>query len=128
MIILISKLISTVECDMRELQKALACNSLIALLQTNEELIVEALCEMFRNILCTLSRDQAYPTIYELVISFLGNQLPKSHLASFDEVLRLWYLLLREYSYVQNKNEEVKQLFNVEIALRRSTTTFYSGP
>lgn len=59
---------------------------------------------MFRNIICTLPREQAQPTIYDLVINFLGFQLPKSHLASFDEVLRLWYLLLREYSYVQNRN------------------------
>ena len=68
---------------------------------------------MFRTILCTLPRDQPQPVTYNLILAFLSNQLMKTYIAGYEEVLKLWYLTVREYDRLQGKDNELKILFEV---------------
>lgn len=77
MVNLVSNIIIQCEFDSDIILQSLQDNTLSVLISSNSSLLIEALSEMFRNILCVIPRNKAGPTVYKLVCHFLNNHLSK---------------------------------------------------
>ena len=104
MVNLISNMITLCEFDSDIILNSLQGNSLSILISSPSTLLIEALSEMFKNILCVIPRHKQAQTVYRLVCCFLNNHLGKLSSVNSEKVLNLWYIVVREYSPMQNCN------------------------
>lgn len=93
--------------------EAFTSQSLVTLLQEKSEIIVEALSDMIKNLICVFPRNMPIPVIYSMAFAFLDNHVGHPNFASFPSVLTVWYIAIREYSYIQNLNAQATNLFEV---------------
>ena len=107
MVNLISNIIIQCEFDSDIIVKSLQNNTLSVLISSNSAILIEALGEMFKNILCVIPRNKVTQAVYKLVCHFLNNHLNKLSAVNSDKVLNLWYIVVREYSPIQECNEEL---------------------
>jgi hypothetical protein len=65
------------------------------LLQIKTEILIEALCDMIKNLICIFPRNKPIPIVFAMALTFLDSHLPDSHLTCFPSVLNVWYITLR---------------------------------
>lgn len=64
------------------------------LISNGSQILVEALCDMFKNFLCVIPRHKPAQIVYRLVAHFLNNHLKTSSINS-DKLYLLWYTAVR---------------------------------
>lgn len=74
-------------------------------------MLVEALCEMFKSFLCIIPRNKPAIAVFKLIYHFLNNHLDKTQANYHEKCVNLWYYSVREFSAVNQCNEEYKDLF-----------------
>jgi len=104
MVNLVSNIIIQCEFDSDIILDSLQNSTLSVLISSNSTILIEALSEMFKNILCVIPRHKAAQAVYKLVCHFLNNHLSKLNSVNSEKVLNLWYVVVREYDLVQNCN------------------------
>lgn len=95
MVNLISNLIIQCEFDSDIILNSLQNNTLSVLISSSSTILIEALSEMFKNILCIIPRNKPAQAVYRLVCHFLNNHLSKLSSVNSEKVLNLWYIVVR---------------------------------
>jgi hypothetical protein len=113
MVNLISNIITVCDFDSQIILESFSNNTFSSLVASKSPLLVEALSDMFKNFLCIIPRNSQAQTVYRLICIFLDNHLSKVNAANSDKVLNLWYILVREYSTVQNCHDQLTNLYKV---------------
>ncbi len=75
MVNLISNIIIQCEFDSDIIVNSLQNNTLSVLISSSSTILIEALSEMFKNILCVIPRNKVTYAVYKLVCDFLNNHL-----------------------------------------------------
>jgi hypothetical protein len=95
MVNLVSNIIIQCEFDSDIILHSLQNSTLNQLVSNNSILLIEALSEMFKNILCVIPRHKPAQTVYRLICDFLNNHLSKLSSINSEKVLNLWYVVIR---------------------------------
>ena len=109
---LISSLITKCHFDTAMIVSSIQLNSLQSLISNESEMLVEALCEMFKNFLCVIPRNQPALAVFQLVYHFLNRNLDKIFTTFHEKIVGLWYYAIREFSIVNHEcSKEYLELF-----------------
>jgi len=95
MVNLISNIIIQCEFDSDIILNSIQNNTLSVLISSNSTILIEALSEMFKNILCVIPRNKYAQAVYKLICHFLNNHLSKLSSVNSEKVLNLWYIIIR---------------------------------
>lgn len=125
---LISTLITRTSFDTHLITSSIEPSALNLLIANKSELLIEALCDMFKNFLCVIPRNSPAKGVFLLVYHFLTHHLLCFDSPNHDKVLHLWYIAIREFSPANNVHHEYIELFEGcwrKCAVRKTPTIVF---
>ena len=79
------------------------------LFRNKDEMVQESIVDMLRSLILVFGEGREISNIFSLNIKFIDEQLKEQGVS--NNILSLWYFMVKEYSGVQNLDTQMMALF-----------------